>query len=184
MKSHPGLQGGPAPPSCMDSRNPSQPAPEGQIHPVQKIFTLIVCTHPHALSHVHTDGTHPVDTHRDWGDAHKPGNARTASHLQRVGDRPEGILLQDRQNTASPPLWPQGPSEQTSVVLGTLSAALWDGCPGPSYGDSCDEQCMHPDPAGTRLSMTNKWLKQHLQRVPGWLMGSWMLATRAPISHA
>ena len=96
----------------MDSRNPSQPAPEGQIHPVQKIFTLVVCTHPHALSHVHTDGTHPVDTHRDWGDAHKPGNARTASHLQRVGDRPEGILLQDRQNTASPPLWPQGPSEQ------------------------------------------------------------------------
>lgn len=32
-----------------------------------------------------------------------PGAPKTASHLQRVGDRLEGVLLQNRQNTTSPP---------------------------------------------------------------------------------
>lgn len=58
----------------VDSRNPSQPLRDKSTS-VQKILTLIVCTHPHTLSQVHTGGTHPVDTHRDWGDVHKPRGA-------------------------------------------------------------------------------------------------------------
>ena len=78
----------------------------------------------------------------------------------------------------------EGFGELRELMAAGLLFFLQDGCPGPCYGDSCDEQWRHPEPAGTRLPMTNKWLKQHLQRVPGWLMGSWMLAMRAPISHA